>query len=209
MSSSGFFKSVGRKRRIIGWCGLIVCLAIISLILITGIRFFRVPSRSMEPTLYPGDFIIAQHADTYQRGDIVVFRDPDFDYEFLVKRIIGMGGDTISVQGGAVFLNDRYVSEPYRHSPIDYFMDTYQVPDGELFLLGDHSNASIDSHNWGAAASQRNSLNLPEDAPKGSPRAIPQELLIGRVIRIYLPWSRRGSVKSYPLRGIPSSALGN
>lgn len=128
----------------------------------------------------------------------MVFRDPDNHAEYLVKRIVGIGGDIVEVQGGAVFLNNRYASEPYRHSPINYFMESYTVPESEYFMLGDHSNSSIDSHNWGATSS----ADSGEDAQKGTPRSIPANFVIGRVVRVYLPLDRQGPITRYPLRGM-------
>ena len=192
-------RSVSKTRRFLAMAALVVCVSIIGTIWLTGTHFFLVPSQSMLPTLLPGDYIIAIEMEEYQRGDIVVFRDPDDDRETLVKRIVGMPGDTIKVYGGAVFLNDRYASEPYRHSPIDYIMEAYTVPEGEYFLMGDNSNASIDSHNWGEMVVES---ATGEEVIKGKPRSIPGDRLIGRVVRVYLPWSRQREVRRYPLRGI-------
>lgn len=191
---------VGHLRRRIGISVLVSCVALILVAYSSGIRFFQVPSRSMVPTLYPGDYIVARASENYQRGDVVVFRDPDLESEYLVKRIVGVGGDVIEVKGGAVFINDHYASEPYRYSPIDYRMSPYIVPEGELFLLGDNSNSSIDSHNWGAAAADEPG-EVGEDGPKGSPRSISEDYIIGRVTHVYLPAERRGPVNAYPLRG--------
>lgn len=187
---------IGSIRKRIAYVLLLILIPIIVAIVFGGIRFFKVPSSSMEPTLFPSDYIITRKAALYRRGDIVVFRDPDYTNEFLVKRIVGVGGDIIFVLGGAVFLNGSYISEPYRHRPIDYVMESYQVPKGHFFLLGDNANRSIDSHNWGASASHDG------EGVKGGPRSISQDLIVGRVRYIYLPGSRRGSLESYPLRGI-------
>jgi len=184
-------------RRFLALALLVVMLPFLGLIYFEVIGFYKVPSSSMEPTLFPNDFIFAVNASDYERGDIVVFHDPDNYDEFLVKRIVGVGGDTISVSGGAVFLNGRYASEPYRHSPIDYLMEAFTVPDGELFLMGDHSNWSVDSHNWGEINDENG-----EVIKKGKPRSIPEDLVVGRVQQIYLPKERWGPVSSYPLRAI-------
>lgn len=150
----------------------------------------------MEPTLFPLDYIVTRTARSYDRGDIVVFNDPDYDNEYLVKRIVAKGGDTISVFGGAVFLNNAYVSEPYRYKPIDYAMAPYEVPENHFFLLGDNANRSIDSHNWGASASGG------DDGITGTPRSISKNLIVGKVTYIYLPRSRAGKLDSYPLRAL-------
>ena len=190
-------KKLHPVRRFIALSLLAIVLPVSMLILFEWIGFFKVPSSSMEPTLYPEDFIFAVKISAYERGDIVVFHDPDSNKEFLVKRIVGLGGDTISVSGGAVFLNGRYASEPYRHSPIDYTMESFTVPEGELFLLGDNSNWSIDSHNWGLEETRDGKV-----IKEGKPRSIPMDLVVGKVKHIYLPKERRAPVTSYPLRAI-------
>ena len=64
--------------------------------------------------------------------------------------------------------------------------------------MGDHSNASIDSHNWGATQVEQ---GLEGEIIKGTPRSIPGDRLLGRVTQVYLPWSRRRDVLRYPLQG--------
>jgi signal peptidase I len=185
---------IGHFRKRLAWVLLILLLPILGIIQFSGIRSFKVPSSSMEPTLFPSDYIVTRTVDSLNRGDIVVFKDPDYANEYLVKRIVGVGGDTISVFGGAVFLNNAYVSEPFRYRPIDYVMDPYEVPKDHFFLLGDNANRSIDSHNWGASGSQG------DEDTKGTPRSISKEFIVGKVTRIYLPPSRAGKLDSYPIR---------
>lgn len=161
-----------------------------------GMRFFEVPSASMEPTILTNDYILTLTGNEYHRGDIIVLIDPESPKEYLVKRIVGIGGDVVSVQGGAVFINGKYASEPYRMEPIDYVMPGFEVPDDEIFVLGDNSNWSIDSHNWGADPNAG-----PADR-KGKPDGVPVESIIGRVKLIYLPRARMQRVHAYPLTNI-------
>jgi len=143
-----------------------------------GMRFFEVPSGSMEPTLLPMDRLITLDERTYGRGDVVVLRDPQDKQGYIVKRIVAVGGDTVSVSGGALHVNGKYVSEPYINDPPQYYVSPVRVPEGEVFLLGDNRNNSDDSH--------------------GSPeQGHPVESIIGRVRFIYYPYSRFGSVKRY------------
>lgn len=148
---------------------------------VRGMRFFLVPSESMEPTLLPRDYILTLRDEEYRRGDIVVIRDPTMDRGYLVKRIVGVGGDTVGVAAGALFLNGRYVSEPYTREPMAYEVyPAVQVPPGELYLLGDNRNNSDDSSNWAKPT-------------------VPLDAVIGRVRYVYLPGSRRGPVRSFPV----------
>ncbi|HPO16964.1 MAG TPA: signal peptidase I [Candidatus Hydrogenedentes bacterium] len=144
-------------------------------------RFFLVPSSSMEPALLRGDYILTLNHSPYQRGDIVVIIDAQSG-EYLVKRIAGLPGDRVTVQGGALFLNGKYVSEPYIAEPMKYeITDPVTVPANQVFLLGDNRNNSDDSH-----------VNRQCD---------PISKIVGKVQFIYYPYTRFGFVYSYPLSG--------
>lgn len=156
-----------------------------------GMRFFRVPSNSMEPTIHVSDYIMTLRQEAYRRGDIVVLDDPLPGGDYIVKRIVALGGDRISIQGGAVFINGGYASEPYRLEPIDYHMDEYLVDEGDVFLLGDNANWSVDSHDWAAGV---------EDSETVQPGGVPADSIVGKVLYIYLPVDRMQRLRSYPLR---------
>jgi len=181
--------SMGRK--IFYAIVIIVAFPIVYFFLARDMRFFKVPSNSMEPTILVADYLMTMSVDAYTRGDIVVVRDPEGN-GYLVKRIVALSGDIIEVRGGAVFLDGSYVSEPYRYEPIDYTLSRYRVREGEIFVLGDNSNWSVDSHDWTAGD---------EDEAR-TPGGIPAELIVGKVHYIYLPFSRMGKLNSYPLRTI-------
>lgn len=144
------------------------------------VRFFRVPSGSMEPTLRPVDQFVTIAEKSYRRGDIVVLRDPAEAGAYLVKRIVGVGDDAIGIERGALFINNEYASEPYLVQPPYYQIDPpVKVPEDHIFILGDNRNNSEDSHDHG--------------------ESYPLSLVVGRVIFIYFPYERWGAVSSYPL----------
>lgn len=146
---------------------------------VRGLRFFLVPSTSMEPTLRPSDYLITMKENTYRRGDICVIKDPKESGSYVVKRIVGLPGDTIAIAGGALFLNGKYASEPYIKEPMEAALSPVTVPEGQYFVLGDNRNDSEDSLSWR--------------------RGIPHEDIVGKVRWIYSPLSRFGPVQSYPL----------
>lgn len=173
--------------------GLVVLLAL----LLVGLyyfawremRFYLVPSRSMEPTLYPEDMIITLNQQDYHRGDIVVWPE---NGEYIVKRIIGLPGDTVSVADGALFLNGKYASEPYILEGMNYFIGTpVAIPEGRFFYLGDNRNASDDSSLGITAAPSGQNNN---DLYLGH-----LDDIIGKVVFRYYPYNRFGKVASYPL----------
>jgi signal peptidase I len=129
---------------------------LISVVLFAGINLvsarIRVDGYSMYPTFRNGEFVIvnklAYALGAPQRGDIVVFhfpRDPRQEY---IKRVIGLPGDEVAVLDGKVYVNGEPLVEDYIAAAPAY-ENTWQIPQGELFVLGDNRNNSSDSHSWG------------------------------------------------------------
>jgi len=158
---------------------LVVSGVLIYLFAYRQMQFFRIPSRSMEPTLLVGDYIVTLREPAYKTGDVVVARDPEMPGGYIVKRLIAEGGDKVRVGNGALFVNGVFTSEPYVKEPMNYSMAAYEVPANEVVLLGDNRNNSDDSHSW------------PE-------RCIPVTSIVGRVQYIYLPFGRAGAVRPFP-----------
>lgn len=127
---------------------------------------FKVEQVSMERTLEPGQYVLVDKLtprfDAYKRGDVVVFAPPDTWPDLTpgqpyIKRVIGVGGDTIDLRDGSVFVNGTKLDEPYVYQEDGLAqstdpligLDHWLVPDGELFLLGDHRGNSTDSRAGG------------------------------------------------------------
>lgn len=129
----------------------------------------RVENISMQPTLYEGELLVVSKL-AYQfgephRGDIIVFHhntEPPEDY---IKRVIGLPGDTVTIRGGKVEINGKVINEPYIAAEPAYD-GSWQVPAGNLFVLGDNRNRSSDSHIWGF---------------------VPMDTVVGRAVVIYWP----------------------
>ncbi len=132
-------------------------IVLISLILFLGINTMsariRVESVSMQPTLFAGNFVVVNKL-TYQfgeisRGDIIVFRyPPDPKQDPYIKRVIGLAGDTIMVEGNEVLINGIRISEPYLATQTQQG-GKWTVPSDALFVMGDNRNNSSDSRAWG------------------------------------------------------------
>ena len=112
----------------------------------------RVENISMQPTLHEGEFVLvnklAYRLGDFQRGDIIVFHFPRNPAEDYIKRVIGLPGDTITIENGQVSVNGQVLNEPYISAPPQY-SSSWIVPEGEIFVLGDNRNQSSDSHSWG------------------------------------------------------------
>jgi len=131
----------------------IILSAILFLIINAVSARIRIESISMQPTLYEGDFVVVNRL-AYKfgapgRGDIIVFRyPPNPESEPYIKRVIGLPGETVTIQDGEVFVDDVPLGEPYIKASPNY-QGTWIVPEGNLFVLGDNRNNSSDSHSWG------------------------------------------------------------
>lgn len=107
-----------------------------------------VEQTSMLPTLTEGQRIfINKLSKTPDRGDIIVFDDPDNPGGTpLIKRVIGLPGETISIHDGLVYVNGNALTEPYIAQSPAYSVTDTLVPAEEYFVLGDNRNHSRDSH---------------------------------------------------------------
>lgn len=165
---------------------ILICACILLyLFYVRDMRFFLVPSSSMLPTFQPRDYMVTLSANGYDRGDVVVIKDPMDPSQYMVKRIVGVGGDEVAVRQGALFVNGSYVSEPYTLEPyIEYQMAPYTAPENHVVVLGDNRNQSEDSSTW------------PEPGQ-------PADRVVGRVHAIYLPFNRMRLVSPYPFTVLP------
>ncbi|HSO10769.1 MAG TPA: signal peptidase I [Anaerolineales bacterium] len=129
----------------------------------------RVDGLSMNPTLQHGEYVLvsrlAYKTGEPQRGDIIVFSFPGDQKQDLIKRVIGLAGETISIRNNEVLVNGVKLEEPYiAQSPV--YSGEWTVGEGQLFVLGDNRNDSKDSHQWGL---------------------LPAENVIGKALLIYWP----------------------
>lgn len=120
------------------------------------IQTFYIPSSSMEPTLQIRDFILVNkfiyRFHPPARGDIMVFIPPaeaHADGKDYIKRIIGVGGDTVKVESGKVYRNGKALDEPYIAESIFGDFPEVKVPEDCFFAMGDNRNNSEDSRFWG------------------------------------------------------------
>lgn len=109
-----------------------------------------VKETSMQPTLYENNYLLvnkqAYRFGDEERGDIIVFHSNLEDKELLIKRIIGLPGDVITIDQGKVFLNGTELQEDYTLEGVTpgQLID-FTVPEGQLFVMGDNRRVSIDS----------------------------------------------------------------
>ena len=125
---------------------------IVFLILNTMTARFRVQGQSMEPTLHDGQHLLISKVSYWfnspQRGDVVVFRPPSRPDEDYIKRIVGLPGEQLSIEGGMVWIDGAPIDEPYIANPGSY-SGAWTLGEDEYFVLGDNRSNSSDSHTWG------------------------------------------------------------
>ena len=162
---------------------------------------FKVDGNSMYPTLEDGQFLIVNklvysevdmeklskfvpfmeagedpkrnvfHGP--QRGDIVVLQDPRKPETDLIKRVIGLPGETVEIVGGKVYINDLLLEEPYITAPWNDTKPKILIPEGEYYVLGDNRDNSLDSRS--------SQVGL-----------VPKDLIIGKAMLSYWPRDKFG-----------------
>ena len=146
--------------RVVGEWVIVLVLALLAAFIIR--TFVFQPSGSMEPTLQVGDRIIVSKLsyDIHDphRGDIIVFHAPareatvcaDPSIKDLVKRIIGMPGETISSRGNTILINGKPLAQPwFAPVPLGPAIVPTKIPADSYFVMGDNRTNSCDSRDWG------------------------------------------------------------
>ena len=113
-----------------------------------------IPSGSMEHTISPGDRLIGNRLAYVvrepERGDIVIFKNPDDEKQLFVKRIIGLPGETVTINDAKVYIEGGLLEEDYLKEEwtIDNGPYTFEIPEGSYLVMGDNRNNSKDARYW-------------------------------------------------------------
>lgn len=166
---------------------------LISLAIVIPIRYFIVQpfvvrGASMEPNFTDREYLVVDEASYYfrapGRGEVIIFHYPRDTSQFFIKRIIGLPGETVTIQKGHILIaNSRYpdgftLEEPYLDAALKTYPDVRHALGGdEYFVLGDNRNASLDSRSWGV---------------------LPRNLIVGRAVLSAWPPAMFGRVPEYP-----------
>lgn len=162
-------------KNILDWIFTLVFAVLLAIVIRAYVAEARwIPSESMLPTLKIGDRLIIDkvsfHFSGIKRGDIIVFKAPPASNldEVMIKRVIGLPGDTVAIKNGLVYINGQPLDEPYELEKPDRDFKTLTVPENSLFVMGDNRNKSFDSRFWGM---------------------VPEELIIGKAMARFYPLS--------------------
>lgn len=149
----------------------------LSVLLNTTTMRVRNDGFAMQPALSNGEYLLADRQAYHQqqlpqRGDVVLLSLPDSNQRLLVKRIIGLPGEVVTIAQGQVLINGTPLNEAYIASQAKY-RGEWKVTAGNYFVLGDNRNDSSDSHIWGL---------------------VPYENIVAKVVWGYWPFTDFGKV---------------
>lgn len=172
-----------------------VSLAIALFLRFTIVEPRYIPSLSMFPTFDIGDQLavekVTKRIRPFHRNEVVVFNPPDSfrqiiednyggsnkkSKEALIKRIVAIEGDTVEMKKGKLYINQEMRNEPFTNEDAKYEYGPVTVPPGQVLVLGDNRNQSLDGHIWGF---------------------LPKQNVIGRAVFIYWPPWRCGNEGMY------------
>ena len=156
---------------------LITVAAVAVLVATLFLPVLRIYGASMTPALEEGDIVVSVKGADFEQGDIISFY---YNNRILVKRAIAFPGDWVNIdEDGNVYVNDRLLDEPYLAEKMKGECDIelpYQVPDGKIFVLGDHRSTSVDSRNSAIGD-------------------VSEEQIVGKIVFRIWPLSEMGTVK--------------
>lgn len=154
----------------------------IFLLVRSTIQPYRIAGTSMDPNFAESQFLLvnklAYLMDEPTHGDVIIFHHPDGSGVDVIKRVIGLPGDTVEIRQGQVFINNLPTNEPYAVLPASYDASPVLVGTGTLYVLGDNRADSADSHTWGVLS---------------------QTNLVGKAWLSLLPFSKAGLVEHQPI----------
>ena len=125
---------------------LITVAAIAVLVATLALPVLQIYGSSMTPSLSDGEIVVSVKTAEFEKEDIVAFY---YNNKILVKRVIARAGEWVEIdQDGQVYVNGELIEEPYITDPALGECDIqmpYQVPEGRIFVMGDHRAVSVDS----------------------------------------------------------------
>ncbi len=162
---------------------IVLAVGIFLIVYLLILRPHKIKGLSMHPTFPDAEYLLTEKVSYYrndpQRGDVIVFKPPISEDEF-IKRVIGIPGDTVMIQAGKVYLNGELLREDYIKvdtNPSGFLAEgqNYTVPEGNYFVMGDNRPHSSDSRAWGP---------------------ITKKVITGKAWLVYYPFDNAGFVKA-------------
>ncbi len=152
---------------------LVIAFVLAQVVMTSVAQAFQVEQYSMEPTLLPSDRVLVNkfiyHFRHPHLGEIVVLHPPNDPAQNYIKRVVAVGGQTVSIMRDHVYIDGRLLREPYLHVETTGTYGPRQVPARDIFVLGDNRGNSEDSRFFGF---------------------VPDRNIVGEAVLIYWPFDR-------------------
>ena len=156
---------------------LITVAAIAILVATLWLPVLQIYGNSMTPTLHDGEILFSVKTSDFEKGDVIAFY---YNNKILVKRFIAGAGEWVDIDGdGTISVNGEVLEEPYVEEKAlgDCNIELpYQVPDGRIFVIGDHRSTSVDSRNTAVGC-------------------VAQEQIVGKIIFRIWPLNKIGPIQ--------------
>lgn len=144
------------------------------------VQNYQISGPSMQNTLHTGQFVLVNKVAYLfhppDRGDVIVFHEPDQPDRDLIKRVIGLPGDTIKLDGMNVWVDNVELNEPYITRKDNFIAETVTVPPNDFFVMGDNRPVSEDSRVFGF---------------------VPKDYIVGKAILVYWPFNQWQMLNTY------------
>ena len=144
------------------------------------VQNYQISGPSMQNTLQSGQFVLVNKLAYLfhqpERGDVIVFHEPDQPGRDLIKRVIGLPGDTVVLDGSSVTVDGVRLNEPYITQKFNPGAQTQTVPQNEYFVMGDNRPVSEDSRYFGF---------------------VPKDYIVGKAIMVYWPLNQWQMLNTY------------
>ena len=129
-----------------------ISLAVFLVVYVFLVQPHRVKGDSMLPNFFNNELLLTEKVSYRfgepERGDVIVFKAPERQNVDFIKRIVGLPGDNVKIENGAVFINDIELNEPYETQKTQG-VESVTLSENEYFVLGDNRSSSSDSRSFG------------------------------------------------------------
>ena len=181
-------------KELLSWVEIIVVAVLISLFLTKVVLVNAlVPSSSMETLISPGDRLFGNRL-TYkfkdpERFDVVIFKYPVNEEENYIKRVIGLPGETVTIENAKVYINDSETPLEENYLPEEWVIENdgfvFEVPEDCYLMLGDNRNVSEDARYWAEEAYEQGLADSVEDGE--SYTYVSRDKILGKAMFTYWP----------------------
>lgn len=181
-------------RELLSWLEIIVIAVVLSLVLTRVVLVnAMVPSSSMENLISPGDRLFGNRL-TYkfsdpERFDVVIFKYPVDEEENYIKRIIGLPGETVTIENAKIYINDSETPLKENYLPEEWLVENdgyvFEVPEDCYLMLGDNRNVSEDARYWAENAYSDKLVGSIEEGE--SYTYVSRDKILGKAMFTYWP----------------------